>query len=60
MGLLAKWNSLPVKARYYIGGSTFVFALVGDYVSTRIFEEVQRRKEMTEKTERSPESLEKK
>lgn len=48
MGLLAKWNSLPVKARYYIGGSTFVFALVGDYVTTKVNEEVVARKEALE------------
>lgn len=40
MGLWSKWNSLPVKARYYIGGSTFVFALIGDYVTGRINDEV--------------------
>lgn len=43
MGLFAKWNSLPVKVRYYIGGSTFVFALIGDYVTGRVNEEVKQR-----------------
>lgn len=43
MGLFAKWNSLPVKVRYYIGGSTFVFALIGDYVTGRVNEEVKER-----------------
>lgn len=46
MTLWQKWNSLPVKARYYIGGSTFVFALIGDYVTSRINEEVVTRKEI--------------
>lgn len=43
MSLFAKWNSLPVKARYYIGGSTFVFALVGEYVTNRVNDEVKQR-----------------
>lgn len=46
MGLWQKWNSLPVKARYYIGGSTFVFALIGDYVTSRVNDEVVSRKEI--------------
>jgi hypothetical protein len=46
MGLWAKWNSLPVKARYYIGGSTFVVALVGDYLTSKINDEVVSRKEI--------------
>lgn len=48
MSLWQKWNSLPVKARYYIGGSTFVFALVGDYVTSRVNDEVVARKETLE------------
>lgn len=48
MGLFAKWNALPVKARYYIGGSTFIFALVGDYVTTQINDEVVARKKTLE------------
>ncbi|CUM54253.1 unnamed protein product [Debaryomyces tyrocola] len=43
MGFLAKWNSLPIKVRYYIGGSTFVFALIGDYVTGRVNDEVKQR-----------------
>lgn len=43
MNLWAKWNSLPLKARYYIGGSTFVFALVGDYITSRVNDEVHAR-----------------
>lgn len=43
MGLFAKWNSLPIKIRYYIGGSTFVFALIGDYVTGRVNDEVKQR-----------------
>lgn len=46
MGLFAKWNALPVKARYYIGGSTFVFALVGDYITTKVNSEVTAREEI--------------
>lgn len=46
MGLWQKWMSLPVKARYYIGGSTMVFALVGDYVTSRVNDEVVARKEV--------------
>lgn len=48
MNLWQKWMSLPVKARYYIAGSTFVFALVGDYVTSRINEEVVARKKLEE------------
>lgn len=51
MGLFARWNALPVKARYYIGGSTFVFALVGDYVTTKLNEEVVARKDVMQKIE---------
>lgn len=46
MGLLAKWNSLPIKARYYIGISTFIFAVVGDYATSRINEEVREREKI--------------
>ncbi|ODV81995.1 uncharacterized protein CANTADRAFT_44250 [Suhomyces tanzawaensis NRRL Y-17324] len=49
MGLFAKWNALPVKARYYIGGSTFLFALIGDYVTSRVNDEVVARKEVMAK-----------
>lgn len=52
MNLWQKWNSLPVKARYYIGGSTFVFALIGDYVTSRIKEEVVTRKEILQDLEK--------
>lgn len=45
MGLFARWNALPAKARYYIGGSTFVFAVVGDYVTSRVNEEAVARKD---------------
>ncbi|KAK6454482.1 uncharacterized protein RJT20DRAFT_130619 [Scheffersomyces xylosifermentans] len=53
MGLFTKWNALPVKARYYIAGSTFVFALAGDYVTSRVNEEVVARKEVMKKLENS-------
>lgn len=43
MGFFAKWNSLPIKVRYYIGGSTFVFALIGDYITGRVNDEVKQR-----------------
>ncbi|CAG86193.2 DEHA2C10076p [Debaryomyces hansenii CBS767] len=43
MGFFAKWNSLPVRVRYYIGGSTFAFALIGDYVTGRVNDEVKQR-----------------
>lgn len=52
MGLWAKWKSLPLKARYYIGGSTFVFALVGDYVTSRINEEVTAREAVRKEIEK--------
>lgn len=49
MNLLQKWMSLPSKARYYIAGSTFVFALVGEYVTTKVNEEAVAQKQiMTE------------
>lgn len=48
MGLFQKWMSLPLKARYYIAGSTFIFALIGDYVSTRVNDEVQGRRKVLE------------
>lgn len=43
MGLYQKWMSLPVKVRYYIGFSTMACAVIGDYVSTKLNEEVQAR-----------------
>lgn len=46
MSLLAKWNSLPIKARYYIGISTFIFAVVGDYATSKINEEVREREKI--------------
>lgn len=46
MSLWQKWMQLPVKARYYIGGSTFVVALVGDHLTSKINEEVVTRKEL--------------
>lgn len=52
MGLFARWNALPVKARYYIGGLTFVFALVGDYVTSRINDEVKDREKIVREIER--------
>lgn len=53
MSLWLKWNNLPVKARYYIGVSTFVFALIGDYVTSRINEEVVTRKEILDEMKES-------
>lgn len=52
MNLWQKWNSLPVKARYYIGASTFVFALVGDYVTSRVNDEVVSRKKILTELEK--------
>ena len=43
MGFFAKWNSLPVRVRNYIGRSTFAFALIGDYVTGRVNDEVKQR-----------------
>lgn len=37
-----------MKARYYIGGSTFLFALVGDYVTSRVNDEVVERKKIVD------------
>lgn len=53
MSLWQKWNNLPVRARYYIGGSTFLFALIGDYVTSRINEEVVTRKEILDEMKES-------
>lgn len=55
MGLLARWNALPVKARYYIGVSTFAFALIGDYVTGRVNDEVVARKQVLEKVQEQTE-----
>lgn len=46
MGLYQKWMSIPVKGRYYIGFSTMVFALVGEYVTSQVNEEVVARKQI--------------
>lgn len=51
MGLWQKWTSLPVKIRYYIGGSTMIFALIGDYATTQINEEIGNRKKIMEEIE---------
>ncbi|KAM9895252.1 hypothetical protein OXX79_007970 [Metschnikowia pulcherrima] len=51
MGLWQKWTSLPVKIRYYIGGSTMIFALIGDYATTQINEEIVNRKKIMEEIE---------
>lgn len=48
MNLYQRWMSLPAKARYYVAGSTFVFALLGDYVTSRLNEEVVARKKIEE------------
>lgn len=48
MNLWQRWMALPKKARLYIAGLTFVFALVGDHVTSRVNEEVQARKEVEE------------
>lgn len=48
MGLYARWMALPLKVRYYVGFSTIGFALLGDYVTSRINDEVQARKEIEE------------
>ncbi len=39
--LLRKWNSLPYKLRLWLGGSTFLLALGGDYISEKIYENAQ-------------------
>ncbi|KAG4408689.1 MAG: hypothetical protein M5F18_07590 [Asgard group archaeon] len=48
MSLYAKWMSLPVKVRFYIGVSTMGVALLGDYITTRLATEVEARKELDE------------
>ncbi|PSK33711.1 hypothetical protein C7M61_005264 [Candidozyma pseudohaemuli] len=48
MNLWQRWMALPKKARLYIAGLTFVFALVGDHVTSRVNEEVHARKELEE------------
>lgn len=53
MSLWQRWTNLPVKARYYIAGSTFVFALLGDYVTTKINEEVVAQKEIMDEVKSS-------
>ena len=55
MGLYARWMALPSKVRYYVGFSTIGFALIGDYVTSRINDEVQARKEIEESSS-SPQS----
>jgi hypothetical protein len=54
MNLWQKWNSLPVKARYYIGASTFMFALLGDYVTGRVNDEVVARQRIVDKVRGEP------
>ncbi|OBA19929.1 hypothetical protein METBIDRAFT_45390 [Metschnikowia bicuspidata var. bicuspidata NRRL YB-4993] len=51
MNLWQKWISLPVKMRYYIGGSTAVFALIGDYATAQINEEITNRKKILNEIE---------
>ncbi|KAL6450559.1 hypothetical protein SBY92_000804 [Candida maltosa Xu316] len=48
MGLYARWMALPKKVRLYIGFSTMGVALLGDYVTTRINDEIQARKALEE------------
>lgn len=48
MSLLARWKALPLKARYYVGGLTFAFALLGDYITGRLDKEVAARKDITD------------
>lgn len=48
MSLYSKWMSLPVKLRVYIGLSTMGIAWLGDYVTTRIADEAEARKELDE------------
>lgn len=48
MSLYAKWMSLPVKVRFYIGVSTMGVALLGGYITTRLATEVEARKELDE------------
>lgn len=51
MGLWERWNALPRKVRLYVGCSTFVFALVSDYVLMKIAKEQGLRKEIMIKLE---------
>lgn len=46
MGLYDRWMNLPVKARLYIGVSTFVVAFTADYVLGKLETETQARKEI--------------
>lgn len=48
MNLYQRWMALPYKARLYIGGLTFLFALLGDYVTSKVNEEVQGQKKARE------------
>lgn len=54
MSLYQRWMNLPIKARYYIGGSTFVFALLGDYITLRVNDEVQAREKVMKELEMEP------
>lgn len=54
MSLWQRWNSLPVKARYYIGASTFMFALLGDYVTGRVNDEVVARQKIVDEVRGEP------
>lgn len=46
MGIYERWMNLPVKARLYIGVSTFVVAFTADYVLGRLETEAKTRKEI--------------
>lgn len=48
LNLWTRWTSLPVKARYYIGASTFVFALAGEYITSKVNDEVHARDQVIE------------
>lgn len=54
MNLYQKWMSLPAKVRIYVAGSTFVFALLGDHIATKVNEEVQGQKAIEEELKKSP------
>ncbi|EGV61768.1 hypothetical protein CANTEDRAFT_109454 [Yamadazyma tenuis ATCC 10573] len=46
MSLYQRWMNLPLKARIYIGGSTFFAALAADYVLGSLETEVEARKQI--------------
>ncbi|KAK6464754.1 hypothetical protein DFJ63DRAFT_334299 [Scheffersomyces coipomensis] len=55
MGLWARWNALPVTARYYVGFSFLIFAGIGEYVTSRVDQEVDNRKKILKELQQESE-----